>query len=208
MKKALSLIGVLIFALSGLYLFGQGPTSGGGGTSRAVSGGSSGGASLTSYNNFATSNLFMGPVLIGSNLVEYASSSLMLFPFPGQTVSRLHIECFNGGQASLLMGDGITGASPLMHLYRSTGGQLILAYSGSGSTGISFNDNGLEFLNANAAGSLVTLGQAAVTYDIAGPLKSRGAVTFGGNVTNMVGTGLSNVVAYCNGIVTNRFTIP
>lgn len=35
-----------------------------------------------------------------------------------------------------------------------------------------------------------------------------GQLGFSGNVTNMVGTGLSNIVFYSDGIVTNRTTIP
>jgi hypothetical protein len=180
--------------------------SGGGGGAVATA------AALTnSFNKFTTSNFFTDRVAINTNLFENDTSEvLQLAPKAGQTSSYLKIIYAGLGSSALIRMSDNDISGPFVNITENTAGLFRITTAGTGATGGNIGSSGFDHILWDQTGH-VTFGDAqAQSFNfIAGSVvKVAGITTFNGNVTNLVGTGLSNVVAYSQGMVTNRFTIP
>jgi hypothetical protein len=174
-------------------------------------GGVANGASTATFNTFATSNFFSDRVAINTNVFENDTTEvLQIAPKPGQTSSYLKIVYAGLGSSALIRLSDVGVSGPFANITENTAGLFRITTAGTGATGGNIGSSGFDHILWDQTGH-VTFGDAqAQSFNfIAGSVvKVAGITTFNGNVTNMVGTGLSNVVAYSQGMVTNRFTIP
>lgn len=180
--------------------------SGGGG------GAAAGGPSLTANNTWTSpTNLFFGRIQIGTNSLPNATQNQRAI-FLVYSNSAMQNAFVNEGQiCGFVIGHRDTTAGAIANLYVSANRFELDCTTGSGNVGGIFRGNVADPIawDANGTNILFGDGQTMTRFNLNGAkLKVNGAQTFDGNVTNMVGTGLSNVVCYSSGIVTNRFTIP
>jgi hypothetical protein len=198
----------LLLGVSLAVLYGQANT--GGNTATVVSGGSSGGASLTGYNVFVgPSNMFNGSLYVNTNSVPSGNSRCHFIVYTnGQNFSHFISE----GQASgIVVGHRDSTSGAQSYYYQNGAGKAVIDWVGTGASGFQINGATVTVIDTDATGLNTTFGDgntsARVNFN-GTRLKVDGNLCFSGNVTNLVGTGLSNVVAYAGGLVTNRFTIP
>lgn len=173
-------------------------------------------AALTNLNNIftGTSNQFNGKFFINTNALGNATygnrTTLLVYTNGGNFVSIVNEG--PGQQAGIQFGARDTGAGAMAIIVENGAGKLrIDPNNGTGLTGWEILGISANPLSGDSIGTNNFLGDGNTTmrWDLNGArFKVDGVPTFSGNVTNLVGTGLSNVVSYSGGLVTNRFTIP
>lgn len=180
--------------------------SGGGGGAVATA------AALTNgFNKFTTSNFFTDRVAINTNLFDNDTTQvLVVAPKPGQTSSNVKIIYAGLGSSCILRLSDPDISGPFANVTITAAGLLRFTSGGSGATGGNIGSASYDHFQWDQTGNM-TLGDGntqTLNVNTGVTVKINGVTTGTRNITNMLGTGISNVLVFTQGHFISNFTIP